>query len=171
MKRLNTFFVLLMVIITFGCWPIYGVGYDYDKESDFSQYRSYDWLPISPEAWMKSSDVEQIKEAVNTQMEAKGRKMSAKNPDFLITAQVEKEGKLRVTDYSLLYGQPVEPGKQVYKEGTLALDFVDVESRNLIWRGWAQGELRGLKDPEKRKKRINSVVEKILKNFPPISKK
>jgi len=46
-----------MVIITIGCHLIYGVGYDYDKKSDFAQYRTYDWLPISPQAWMKSSDV------------------------------------------------------------------------------------------------------------------
>ena len=171
MRRLSIFPVLLMVITTIGCYPIYGVGYDYDKKSDFAQYRSYDWLPISPEAWMKNSDVKYIEEAVNTQLEAKGRKMSSKNPDFLVSVQVAKDGELRVTDYSLLYGQPVEPGKRVHKEGTLALDFVDAKSRNLIWRGWARAELRQIKAPEKRAQRINSAVEKILGNFPPAPSK
>ncbi len=171
MRRLHTVFVLLMVITTIGCYPIYGVGYDYDKKSDFSEYRTYDWLPISPEAWMKSSDVKYIEEAVNTQLEAKGRKMSSKNPDFFVSVQVAKDGELRVTDYSLLYGQPVEPGKRVHKEGTLVLDFVDAKSRNLIWRGWARAELRQIKAPEKRAQRINSAVEKILKNFPPAPSK
>jgi hypothetical protein len=68
-RRLSTFFVLLMVIITIGCYPIYGVGYDCDKKSNFAQYRTYDWLPISPEAWMKSSDVKYVEEAVNTQFQ------------------------------------------------------------------------------------------------------
>ena len=167
MRRFSIFFVLLMVIISIGCYPIYGVGYDYDKKSDFSQYRTYDWLPISPEAWMKSSDVKYIEKAVNTQLEARGRKMSSKNPDFLVSVQVAKDGELRVTDYSLLYGQPVEPEKRVHKEGTLALDFVDATSQNLIWRGWARAELRQIKAPEKRAQRIKSAVEKILENFPP----
>jgi hypothetical protein len=118
-----------MVIAIMSCYPIYGVGHDFDKKANFADYMTYDWLPVAPEAWMNSADLEHIKKLVNKHLKAKGREMSEENPDFHIAVQAAKEGKLRVTDYNLLYGKDIPPGKQVYREGTLALDFVDTNSK------------------------------------------
>jgi hypothetical protein len=169
MRYYSKLTILWMVIAIMSCYPIYGVGHDFDKKANFADYMTYDWLPVAPEAWMNSADLEHIKKLVNKHLKAKGREMSEENPDFHIAVQAAKEGKLRVTDYNLLYGKDIPPGKQVYREGALALDFVDTNSKNLIWRGWAKAELVKIKDPEKREKRISAAVAKILENFPPPS--
>ena len=50
---------------------------------------------------------------------------------------------------------------------TFILDFVDVQSRELIWRGIAQGEVRNYSSPVKRNERIDEIVQNVLSNFPP----
>jgi hypothetical protein len=53
----------------------------------------------------------------------------------------------------------------------LIVDFVDSSSNNLIYRSTIKAELdRRSTDFERRQKRINEAVGKILKNFPPPKK-
>lgn len=56
-----------------------------------------------------------------------------------------------------------------YKEGTLILDFIDPESKELIWRGLYSDEIdrSGIISEEK----INKAVKEILKQFPPENSK
>jgi hypothetical protein len=54
-----------------------------------------------------------------------------------------------------------------YEEGTFVLDFVDAKSRELVWRGIAQGEVQNYSSPVKRNERINNVVQNVLSKFPP----
>ena len=54
-----------------------------------------------------------------------------------------------------------------YEEGTLILDFVDADAKELIWRGTATKALDSNPTPEKIEKNIGNVVAKILAKFPP----
>jgi hypothetical protein len=58
-----------------------------------------------------------------------------------------------------------------YEEGTLIIDFVEPNSKNLLWRGAAKSEIDNARTPEKRDKMINDSVQEILKHFPPIKLK
>ena len=52
-----------------------------------------------------------------------------------------------------------------YTEGTLVVDIYDAKSKQLLWRGVAQGELKD--KPEKREKQLQKVTDKLFKEFPP----
>ncbi len=70
-------------------------------------------------------------------------------------------------DYGGYYGRGYGGGGsylRTYKEGTLILDFVDPETMQLIWRGWATF---AFDDPDKAARYVNKAVKKILKKFPP----
>jgi hypothetical protein len=56
-----------------------------------------------------------------------------------------------------------------YTEGTLVVDIYDGKSKQLLWRGVAQGELKDT--PEKRQKQLAKVTDKLFKDFPPGSAK
>ena len=56
---------------------------------------------------------------------------------------------------------------QTYEEGTLVLDFVAPNGKDLLWRGVAQRTLDRNPTPEKTDKSIDGAVEQILKDFPP----
>ena len=177
MKTLWTFIILCLMAITISCSPIYSVKYDYDTKTDFASLKTYDWLPIPAKADIDRLNVERIKNAVNSQMEAKGVRKAADNPDFLIASHVGKKEKVRVADWGYGYGTHGRywggyggpRGVDVYKyeEGSLILDFVDAKSKKLIWRGSAKAQISADMTPEKREKLIAEAVQKILEKFPP----
>jgi hypothetical protein len=52
-----------------------------------------------------------------------------------------------------------------YKVGTLIVSMFDGQSRQLIWRGCARGDLAG--NPEKNTKKLDTDLQKMFKKFPP----
>ena len=177
MKTLCTFIIVCLMALTISCSPIYSVKYDYDTKTDFASLKTYDWLPIPAKADIDKLNIERIKNAVNSQMIAKGLRKSPDNPDFLIASHVGKKEKVRIADWGYGYGMHGRywggyggpRGVDVYKyeEGSLILDFVDAKSKKLIWRGSAKAQTNTVKTPEKREKLITEAVQKILEKFPP----
>jgi hypothetical protein len=51
--------------------------------------------------------------------------------------------------------------------GTLAVDIVDAQKKQIVWRGLGTKEIDTKAKPEKRDTNINKAVEKIFKNYPP----
>ena len=163
--------------LTISCSPIYSVKYDYDTKTDFASLKTYDWLPIPAKADIDKLNIERIKNAVNSQMTAKGLRKSPDNPDFLIASHVGKKEKVRIADWGYGYGTygrywggyggPRGVDVYKYEEGSLILDFVDAKSKKLIWRGSAKAQINTDKTPEKREKLIAEAVQKILEKFPP----
>ena len=54
--------------------------------------------------------------------------------------------------------------------GTLAVDFYDPTSKDIIWRGSATKTLNPSGNQQKDMQRLNKAVAKLLKNFPPLQK-
>lgn len=180
MKTLNAFLILCLMVFTVSCSTV-TVKYDYDTKADFASLQAYDWLPVPVKADINSLTVTRIKNAVNTELKAKGMEMTADNPDFLIAMHLGKDKKLSVEDWGYAYGLPPRYWRGYrgprpidvyqYEEGTLILDFVAPKSKHLIWRGVAKSPLDSAKTPEKREKLINEAVHKIFKKFPPAPSK
>jgi len=177
MNVLKASLAFFFIILTISCSPIYGVSYDYKRNVDFTHQMAYDWLPVPQEANINSLDLARIKSAVNSELEAKGLKMTPHNPDFLIAEHLGIKDKVIIENWGY-YDDPYLNywrGSRgyggltayQYEEGIIILDFVDPESKNLIWRGAAKGVLSGATTPEKRDKLIKEAIQKILKNFPP----
>jgi hypothetical protein len=104
-----------------------------------------------------------VQGAVDAEMAKKGlEKIDAGHPDILVAYYFTSRNRTDVTHH---YGYWY-PHTSVYhyKEGTLIIDIVDREEKQLIWRGWASGTL------EKREnihKQISYSVEKLLRRYPP----
>jgi len=181
MKAFHAFWVLFLICFMVSCASIYGVEHDYDKQVDFANLKTYDWMSIPEKANIDSLSVQRVKSAVNTELKGKGLMMTSDNPDFLIAEHLGKKDKIQVTDWGYDYGPyrgyrgryPTTGGISVseYEEGSLILDFVDAKSKKMIWRGVAKAVVDRADTPEKREKLINEAVQEILKNFPPKPKK
>ena len=177
MQVYRLLFYLSLIGLIISCSPVYDVQFDYDTKEDFSNLKTYDWLPIPEKADIDRLNIQRIKNAVNTQLEAKGLKMVSENPDFSIASHVGTKDQVRVTNWGYSYapygrywGGAWGPGGvdvYQYEEGTLILDFVDPKTKNLIWRGSGKAQVDNTATPESRDKLINEAVAKILKNFPP----
>jgi hypothetical protein len=177
MKAIQTLLILWLVGIIFSCSSVYEVQYDYDQRADFTGLKTYDWLPVPDKADIESLDITRIKTAVNAELQAKGLIMTSDNPDLLIAEHLGKKDKVKVRDWGYDYvpyggywgGYRGSGGVSVYEyeEGSLILDFVDAESKKMIWRGVAKAEVDDQATPDKKEKLIKEAVQKILENFPP----
>lgn len=174
MKNLKTFLILCFVSSLLGCASV-TVQYDYDTEADFSNMKTFDWLPVLAKADMNRLIVKRIKNAVNKKLEEKGYRETTDKSDLLIAMHVGKEMEITVTDHSYRHG-PYRRGRwhggggvsvNKTEKGTLVIDFVDTKTNGLIWQGVAKGTIKRKQSREKQDKRINEAVTKLFNNFPP----
>ncbi len=145
---------------------------DYDPNYDFSRLKTYSWIP-NPKIEQEDQLFDKnFRSTMDKQLAAKGYSLTENNPDFKIAYHGDVQSKVDVTNWGYRY-PGWYGGVEVYQyeEGTLIVDFVDPASNSLIYRSTIKAEMdRRSSDFEKRQKRINTAVEKILKSFPPPKK-
>jgi len=164
----------LIFLLISGCSGI-RVKTDYDREADFSLYKTYGWLP-DPEGRPRQSLMNnklvrrEVHAAVDREMAKLGfEKVGRMEADLLVTFYIGTKRRVDVTHHGYGYGpwrRPRYGGVSIhrYKEGTLILDFIDAGTRQLIWRGWAASVLHGR---ENLSEDIYRSVEELMRRYPP----
>lgn len=154
-------------------------NYDYDTSVDFAALKTYDWMPVTGNAAGDELLIKKIKNTLDTQLQAKGRTITADNPDFLIG--MELSGKTTYggsTGVGMSIGIPVGRAGRVSvgggkskahekKEGTLVIDFVDAKTKSLLWRATATEAVDPSASPEEKQQMIDEVIAAMLDHFPP----
>jgi hypothetical protein len=128
-----------------------------------------------------------VREAVVTELRQRGLREVHENPDVYVT--IHRSYKTEVTYYSYpdwgvgyAYGWGYGPwyngwgpwygGATWYADervmGTLMVDMEDAHTGQLIWRGVGEKHVHQHEDPEDRTERVNKVVDKIFRKFPPV---
>ena len=156
---------------------------DFDHQANFSQYKTYSWQEIKPANSLWDS---RIKNAVDAQLSAKGWTQVDNGGDVAIVAikmtTTQRTlhtyydnfgvgggwGWRRFGGYGDSFGDSTTT-EQDYKEGTLVVDIFDAKSKQLIWRGSAEGTLSD--SAAKNEKNLDRGVAKMFKEFPPESGK
>jgi hypothetical protein len=166
------------MVISLGCSTI-SVSYDYDTKTNFTSLKTFDFMSVPVQSNINAFNVKRIQDAVRNQLESKGYTQVPDNPDFQIAMHISKQEKIQVTDWGYTFGRRINWGDNLgpgginvyeYEEGTLILDFVDAQSKELIWRGVGTGDVQRYANPKKRDVRISEDVQKLLRNFPPTKK-
>ena len=146
---------------------------DYDRDVDFSQYRTYSWGQIHSEnpLW-----VDRIKAAVNSALAAKGWTEVDSSGGISIMAMEVSETHRTLNTYYDSFGGGWRWGRgngfgdattteETYRVGTLVVDLFDTNTRALIWRGSTSDVLSNKSD--KNIKNLNKGIAKLFNNFPP----
>mgnify|MGYP001329852066 CR=1 FL=1 len=173
MKRLISIVFLSLTLFLSSCSSGIRVVRDYDKEIDFTSYNTYAFHKPSVDA-AKISDLDKrrILRAIDRELAAKGM-VKSESPQLIIGIYTKEQE--RVDIYQNYYGwgwhpyyHPFGPSSQVSRstEGTLFIDFLDAKKKCLIWQGIGYADLI-VTDMEKKEKRINEIVAKILEAYPP----
>jgi hypothetical protein len=169
----------LAVCVLFGCATQPNVDVDYDTTKDFSTLKTYQWMPATGNAAGDELLVGRIRNAVDSQLQAKGHALATDNPDFLVAMQLSgRTAYGGSTGVGMSVGIPVGSrgsisvgggkSKAIEKtEGTLVLDFLDAKTKSLAWRGTASGTVQPSTSPEQQQQRINQVIGELLASFPP----
>lgn len=177
--------LFLTTLVAAGCSGI-KVSQDYDPATNFEPMKTFRWESDTQE---KTGDPRidnplrdsRIREAIERLLADKGFSPSASAaPTFLIRYQYALRQKLEsggtaggvgfgIGSYGRRGGIAIGTGNPVreYDEGSMTIDFVDADSQTLLWRGTGNQRFREYKNPEKASRDINTLVEKILAQFPP----
>ena len=169
---MKTIRVMIMLAMMLGLLAVsaaaQSVQSDFDRSFRFSELKSFRFAvqkrgATDPLAGDTLNDG-RIRNGLESQLTANGFRMESEKPDFVIAYYVTTKNKLNVQDFG--YGPPRWFGSRdirvnQYSEGTLMVDFIDVKSNQVIWRGRAVGtlEMKGVD------KKISKSVEKLVKQF------
>lgn len=149
----------------------------YDKEYNLSRLKTYDYKveqrdQADPLATDTLTD-QTIKDALEDALHAHFyQQASSGAPDFLVayhvTAQDVTRGRRTVHRSPL--GPPLGPRTNIqpenYVQGTLTVDFIDPETRKLVWRGMASGVVgREVVDPKVAEDKIKAAARLLLDQF------
>jgi len=191
MKKVMSGGLLLLVAAFFSACSTYNY-YAVGSSSNVSKYSTFAWLPPinntkNPYFDNDLAD-EKIKDQATADLESKGLRLKANNPDILVRYTIMVDNKARTYNepvYAYNYGgfaprygyyrggrafyygyrgpYQVYMGQDVYrvpyKEGTLIIDLVDRKTHKVIWRGYGIGEVG---NPEKAINDLPKVVDGIF---------
>jgi|SRR6185369_7930532 hypothetical protein len=162
------------------------VRYNFDKDTDFSKFKTYKWVDMKEAQKVDELIDKQIKAAIDTELAKKGlSKVDADSADLYIGYQTAIGTEKQFTSYNNDWGYGPGWGGGWYGggggmttgqtstiyTGQLALDMYDSAHKDLVWRGTASKTLDPNAKPDKRQKNLGKAVAKLLKNYPPPVKK
>jgi hypothetical protein len=165
------------------------VRYNFDKNADFSKFKTYKWVDIKDAAKPNGLIDNQIVAAVDSELATKGlSKVDADNADLYIGYQAGVGQEKQITSYNSDWGygggwyrggwygggggMSITTGQtSTIYVGQLALDMYDSTNRDLAWRGVVSKSLDPKAKPDKQEKNLKKAIAKLLKNYPPPLKK
>ncbi|MBC5836417.1 DUF4136 domain-containing protein [Flavobacterium muglaense] len=174
MKAIKLIPVLLLFIL--GACSTVRVNADYDKNVDFTQYKTYAFHKNGiDKVQISEFDKKRILRAIDAELSKMGMTKS-ENPDLLINIMTKEREKLEVNQFNAGFGYGWGFGWNPYMwggrnfvssstEGTLFIDLIDAKKKELIWEGEGVGNLTQNRD--KKEAVINDFVAKIMAQFPP----
>ncbi len=175
---------LLFILFLTSCASV-NVLSDYDRQTDFTAYKSYAFYKTGIDrAQISDLDKKRILRAIEAEMDSLGF-VKSEEPDLLVSIFTNERVEVDVYGpawgygwgwgwgwpgyYSPYYWGPGYYGNNVSTrtEGSLYIDLIDAEKKELVWQGRGVGTLNNAKNIEKKEKRIREFVSRIMRQFPP----
>jgi hypothetical protein len=151
------------------------VVYDYDVNTNFSDYKTYDYFEDAGEGFSEL-DIKRIIGEIDIILKEKGIERS-NTPDFYInfivktkpvtsrnTVGVGVGGSGRNVGWGISGGIPLNSNKI---RQLITVDFVESKDNKLFWQGVLESEIKESTTPQERDVYYKKVFEKILSGYPP----
>jgi hypothetical protein len=183
MKRiLNILGILPILMLVVSSCSSVKVAADYDKNASFNEYKTFAFYkPGIDKAEISDLDKRRILRAIESEMMTKGFTKS-ENPDILVSIFTKSQQRVDVynNNWGLGgwgwggfggwgWGWNQQPMVSTTTEGTLYIDLIDSNKKELIWQGMGTGYLSQRMD--KKEERIQEFVSKVMEKYPPAMEK
>jgi len=181
----NMFLATALLAVMSGAAAAQEVHYNYDRQTDFSTFKTYKWVTLPSTKEINSLTDQQIKAAVDVQLGFKGLTKVADDAaaDLYITYQSAVDKERQFVSYGPGMGWGYGPGwyaggwygvggmapgetVTIYT-GTLAVDIYNSSQHNLIWRGTVDKTIHPDAKPDKQQRNLNKAVTKLFEKYPP----
>src|SRR5438270_5462184 len=167
---MKTLFSIAFVSLLLASGAVFAqdVRYNFDKQADFSQFKTYKWVAIKGAATVSDLVDKQIKDAVDAELATKGlTKVDTDDANLFIGYQPSVSEEKQFNSYSSGWGYGPGWGggwyggmgsttttgstTTIYK-GQLALDMYNSAAHDLVWRGVVTKTIDAKAKPEKQQK-------------------
>lgn len=173
---LKTLPVVVLLLLLSSCSSV-RVAADYDKNADFNSYKTFAFFKTGiDKAQISDLDKRRILRAIETEMLAKGFTKS-ETPDVLVSIFTKERKDYNVWNNGFGgfgYGWGWQPffGSNINNvstsiQGSLYVDLIDANKKELVWQGKGSGFLRSTSNIEKKEARIKQFVAEIMTKYPP----
>jgi hypothetical protein len=174
--------VLVLVLVLSSCSAV-KVTTDYDAQVDFSRFNTFAFYkPGIDKADISDLDKKRVLRAIEAELLAKGF-IKSENPEMLVSFFTKSRERVNVNQNNMNSGWGWGMGwnpwmmngrnninVSQFTEGTLFIDFIDKEKKELVWQGIGTGALK-IQNREKKEARIKEFVKEIISKFPPEKEK
>ncbi|MEM9144141.1 MAG: DUF4136 domain-containing protein [Bacteroidota bacterium] len=188
MKNLRILLVPLAALFMLSSCSSVEVLSDYDQNTNFSEYKSYAFYKTGIDrAQISDLDKKRILRAIQDEMNNRGFVKSGQ-PDLLVSIFTKEKEEVDVFNNNFGWGgwgwgwggwgwggwgwgpgwgAGWGPQVSTRTEGSLYIDLIDANSKELVWQGKGIGNLSNIKDIQKKEARIREFVSEILEQYPP----
>ena len=171
--------VVLSLILLSSCNSLKVVT-DYDTKVDFKKYKTFAFYkPAIDKAAISDLDKKRVLRAIESELLIQGFTKS-ENPDMLVSFFTKSRRKVNINqnnNFGYGFGWGWNPWMwngmnnnsmniSQYTEGTLFIDFIDKQKKELVWQGVGTGALK-IQNLEKKEARVKEFVKEIVSKFPP----
>lgn len=169
--------IILSISVAFilaSCSSI-SVSYDYDKNANFTTYKTYGYTPEALALGIGDLNRDRLLAAIDAEMAARGFTKSD-SPDALVDLIVKAQERTQATatntgGYYGRYGwgggmSTTTINYDQYVDGTLFVNFIDKSTEKMVWQGRATKTLDENASPQKKETNIKNAVKMIFSKFP-----
>lgn len=176
-KLLKTLPLIVLIVVVSSCSSIRTAA-DYDKGANFGEYKTFAFFKTGiDKAEISDLDKRRILRAIEAELLAKGY-IKSDEPDLLISLFTKSQQ--RVDVYNNTWGMGAwgwggwgpgwgwgwnQPSVSTSTQGTLYIDLIDANKKELVWQGMGTGYLS--RNVEKKEERIGEFVNEIMEKYPP----
>lgn len=169
------FFLLSIVCLLFAACGATKVNYDYDNQTDFSSYTTYNYFS-DLDTGLSPLDEKRLMNSLDASLGENGL-MYGEEPDLFINIKskvFQSQGGNNVgvglgggggnVGGGVSIGIPVGEPKLTRE---LQIDFVDANKDMLIWQAISKSPFREGDTPQEKSEKLKVVVDKIFSKYPP----
>ena len=164
--------LLLILVILFSSCSAVKVAVDYDNKIDFKKYKTFAFYKTGiDKAKISDLDKKRILRAIESELSLLGM-VKSENPDMLVSIFTKSREKVDVNQnnnfgYGFGWGWNPWMGNGMnnnvnisqYTEGTLFIDFIDKQKKELVWQGVGTGALK-IQNLEKKRSESKRICKR-----------
>ncbi|MGB6154127.1 MAG: DUF4136 domain-containing protein [Pricia sp.] len=183
---------MLMILFLSSCSSVQVLS-DYDRDANFTEYKSYAFYKTGiDKVQISDLDKKRILRAIEDEMSKRGFTKS-ENPDLLVSIFTKEKEEVDIyNNWGGGFGWGGWGGwgwggwgpgfgwgpgwgggwgggafASTRTEGSLYIDLIDTDTKELVWQGKGVGNLGNIENIEKKEERIREFVAEILMQYPP----
>jgi hypothetical protein len=173
---MQSFRAIVFIVMSLVFTPLLAqkVAYDWDKDVDFTVYRTYKWVEVESGKSAVETTHKRILNNVDVQLQAKGVKLARDgNADLYVGYQIVTDKKGQIASFNPdgqwnpgtgMGANTSKPSAGTVAQGSLIIDIYDREMKKLIWRGIVSAAFDS-------RQAVNYAIEnglsKLFINYPP----